>query len=398
MQSRSLWTVLLLLLITTLTTTAQNTTEFRTGYIVTKAGDSIDCKINAIRWPNIPSRVDYRVGGDQFSIQRDAIAEIVITNRYKHVRHLVDMDRSTTAMDALDDNKELNLEKANLLLEVLVEGPATLYFYRKTNMNRLFFSVDDDPVKQLIYKLYRKENGDLGANLGYKQQLWEELKCEDLSLTAIGELEYDHREITTFFRKYNDCKSSVREGFDRDARTRVLFASVIAGPHFGNFHFQSAFTPGRTALGNVSGVSFGLDLEYVFGTRNSSWSAYATPMYHSSSASYQTADVEVELNYNMLKLPIGFRYSVLQSGNPKGHIDLGLVFSIEGGASLTLVNEPEEPIDVTTGLGVGAGINITKRLYARTQYIAPTKVQKLRDEPEIYYGYIFVGLAYRLNI
>ncbi|MEL7426126.1 MAG: hypothetical protein AAFN81_24250 [Bacteroidota bacterium] len=398
MKKRQLLFTTLFALALVIVCSAQSTTDFRAGYIISDNGDTIVCKIDAIRWPSIPNMVNYRLNGELFSIQRSDITEIGIDKRYKHVRHQVEIDRSSTDLDNLETDKYLEFEPASLLLEVLVEGPAVLYYYRRGDLKRLFFQVEGSPVEQLLYKLYRKEDGELGANLGYKQQLWEALRCDGLTLTEIGELEYDYREITGFFRKYNDCTSSDRAGFDQNARTKVLFASLIAGPHFGNFQYESAITAGRSTLGSAGGYSIGLDLEYVFGTRNSNWSAYFTPTYHSTTTNLKEGEVDVDLNLKMLKVPVGFRYNILQEGISKGHFDLGVVLSVEGDASLTLDPEPEEAVDVASAWAIGAGINFTKRIYARVQYVGPYTVQRTRTDPEIFHSFLFAGLAYRLTL
>ena len=392
-------TVFLLLAGSTLALAQQNS-EFRQGYFITTSGERVEGRIDIARWPSVPAKVSYRKDKETAQIDREEIAEITIPGRYRHLRMTVQMDRSTANPDQLDDDKELEYEEENLLLEVLVDGAAKLYYYKQSQyLERMFYQVGDQPVEQLIYKLYRKENGDLGANMGFKQQLWDKLKCEDIKLAEIGDLRYEYQEITYFFRKYNNCQPASLQaaGFDENARKRSVYLSVTAGPYFGSFSYSRSGVNGTTNLGSTTGVSFGLDLEYVISARNSKWSVFAAPYLHNVKEEYTDGSFEVELDLKAVKVPLGLRYNALKEGRPVWFADAALVFSMDGVSTLSFLGGGDRRVNSATTWALGAGGSITNRLYARAQFAFPALVDsESQATASVYYQHLLLSVGYRL--
>ncbi|MEL7425763.1 MAG: hypothetical protein AAFN81_22420 [Bacteroidota bacterium] len=318
---------LLVVLFGILSLSAQADKQFKRGYFITTTGERIDCYINASSWPNIPSQISYRQTHVSHTVDRQDIAEIVINEQYKHVRATVMMDRSTSQMDRLGYDKEVNLEEANLLLQVLVDGPAVLYEYREFDLNRLFYKVAEQEIKQLIYKLYLKEGDLLGENMTYKEQLWNDLKCEKITLEEIGSLDYSRRPMTKFFRKYNACAGGTEFSEGPDRSTGKVYGKAFIGPAFGGFRYRSPDVARAQDLGSATGFNVGLDFEYFFAGPRSGMSVFLAPYYQVISGGFGDDFTDVQADFGMIKVPFGVRYNSFKEGNPRFYVDLSFVFT-----------------------------------------------------------------------
>lgn len=197
---------LYLLFFLSLNTYAQIT--FEPGYIIDNTGEKKYCLIKNNGWKNNPTTFEFKkdlnAKIEEGSIYN--IAEFSIENGKKYIRKKVEIDRSKNILKRLSKTKEAEFTSETLFLEQLTEGDANLYYYEDSNLVRFFFNMNNTTTQQLINKKYLNENNRIGENTEYKKQLWDNLRCENLSLDEVKATGYKKSELLSFFTLYNQCK------------------------------------------------------------------------------------------------------------------------------------------------------------------------------------------------
>ena len=290
-------------------------------------------------WKNTPDKINYKLndGDDHFTATIDSINEFGIGNLvYK--RFDVSMDTSSNNLDELSYNKNPEFKKETLFLKLLIDGEAKLLRYNKENFSRYFYSVNNGPVEQLIFKLYKvrkpSENSNikssiannenaLAYNNAYKQQLLQALKCDNLSEKDTKRLTYNEKELTTYFLKYNSCIELLylsdeqlnrlkQKTFGLIIRPGVKFSSLIVKNEFNKFE--------DIDFGSQINFRIGIMLEFSLPFRKNAWSLFIEPTYQYFKAETEylwdfhvinPILVTASVNYQSLQLPFGVRYYIL---------------------------------------------------------------------------------------
>ncbi|MFL0097040.1 tRNA modification GTPase, partial [Tenacibaculum maritimum] len=166
---------------------------FEKGYYIDNLNQKVNCYIKNIDWDNTPSYFEYKttLSSPKKTIQVQSVKEFAIIGQSKYIRSLVEIDRSSSSLKHISNNKEPIFKKESLFLKVLVAGKASLYFYKDNNLRRYFYSKDDSQqIKQLIYKPYRISENKIRKNNTFKRQLWLNLKCDKFTISKINQIQY----------------------------------------------------------------------------------------------------------------------------------------------------------------------------------------------------------------
>lgn len=218
----------LTLLLILLGTAAFGQGKFVTGYFINKDGKRTDCQINlkSESSRDNPKSFDYRAadGAETQTGDLNAVTEVGLNSGTVFRIVTVEMDRSPDDLDRISQNEQTSQLRSpvfaseTLFLRLIVSGKATLYQYDEGRLHRFFFSVSDNPIKQLVYKRYLVKNtdvniinqkyGDLsvGVNEDYKQVLLNELGCSKLKASDFENLSYNAGKLKSIFNKYNKCQ------------------------------------------------------------------------------------------------------------------------------------------------------------------------------------------------
>lgn len=134
----------------------------------------------------------------------------------------------------------------------------------------------------MVYERYKTSdaNGFIGVNDNFKQELFNNLKCEDISIKNIKSLRYKNKDLTNFFINYNECTSS-KFAVDSKKRKEDQFnLSIKAGLNNSSLDIQSINLIGRNAnFGSQIGVRFGIEIEYILPFNENKWSLFLEPTY-----------------------------------------------------------------------------------------------------------------------
>lgn len=182
--------------------------KFKEGQITLQNGNTIDCLIKYTHTQSNPEKIIYKLNiEDQENEynQRD-IQGFVVENRVKFVKETVDFDNSEEEINKLSYNRAPDYVKVTALLEVLVEGSATLYRLHKNGKVRYFYKLEGQEIKPLIYKKFLVASTTFNENLDYINELNNNVNCTGKRITEKRELQYHTKELIKYFNEYNKCK------------------------------------------------------------------------------------------------------------------------------------------------------------------------------------------------
>ncbi|WP_428228532.1 outer membrane beta-barrel protein [Flavobacterium sp.] len=368
---------LLLLFFTLLTVHSYSQVVFEKGYFINNNDQKTECLIKNLDWNSTPTEFQYKLDEQDQPITTNLqqVKEFAISNESKYERYTLNADLSSDNFNEVDYSKVPKFKEEKIFLKVLVQGKANLYEYSKNNLTFYFFKTDTIPVNQLIYKTYKVSEDQVAKNKQYKQQIWMALKCDNITLKDIENLNYKRNELINLFVKYNECNNSEFTNFDKKEKGKNSFhLSIRPGIKNSNLYVSNSYTSDRDRdFGNKLGFRIGLEVEYVLPFNKNKWALIIEPTYQS----YKTervdyGDKKSEVNYQSIELPIGIRHYIFLNNNSK--IFINAQYTIEAAFNSEakilfnsyIVDEPK--VDPQVGFAVGAGYNFKKKYSAELRY------------------------------
>src|SRR5690606_28556153 len=244
-----------------------------------------------------------------------------------------------------------------------VDGTAKLYYYRKEDMQRYFYSISGSPIEQLIYKPYLTEKSVMRYDYSYRMQLLTKVKCEDFNLKSVENLEYNHKQLVKYFDEVNACHGDeipVRKEKER----AKLNLKVIAGANSTSLNLMSPRSWVDHDFGNATSITFGAEFELVLPMNHKRWSVYAQPTYTTFSGEgvnvvlfVTNPEEKIEYTIKQLQVPLGVRHYFPLNDNMKIFVNGSLTWSLhlpDSGIEFERHDyEPFEDTLLTIGLGGG---------------------------------------------
>src|SRR5690606_37119324 len=161
-------------------------------------------------WLYNPEVFTYKTSEDgaQSTGKINDITEFGVYNFSKYVRFTGNIDSSTDDLQQLTYDAAPKWTQKTVFLKVLSGGTKNLYMYNSKDMQRFFYSDENTPITQLIYKRYFPDGDQKGfaTNNQYKNQL----RSYFPGTTAKTDyLEYKQQSLTRFFENQNGAKSDI---------------------------------------------------------------------------------------------------------------------------------------------------------------------------------------------
>ncbi len=362
---------ILFLLITLLSINCYSQIQFEKGYYINNSNQKIEGLIKNIGWKNNPSQFKYKPSenGEPTIVNIESVKEFGIYNTSKYIRYNVNIDRSTRDIDDLSHVKEPIFKKEELFLKVMVEGKASLYSFQDGNLIRYFFNKDNAAVEQLIFKKF-ETNNKIGVNNGFKRQLWNNLKCKDISLKNVNNLGYSRKKLLNFFVKYNKCSASEFTTFERNEN--VFSLTLRPG-----IKSTSLSINNRTSntldidFENELGPRLGIEIELIMPFNKNKWAFILEPTYqYYKSEKTKTVNpfnyavpqnITSNIDYESFELPIGIRHYFFLNKNSKVFVNGSVVVDFAGDksninfATTSLVQDPKV-LNIETGINLAFGL------------------------------------------
>lgn len=282
--------------------------HFENGYFIDNQNVRTDCLIKNIDYNDTPTQFEYKLSeNDVASVKRDFEVREYAVGESKFVSVDVDIDQSSENLNRMSTKKNPEFEKKRTFLKVLADGSSKLYHFGSNDFQRFFYSVDNGTIQQLIYKRYYIDfyKIDVATNNTFRQQLWTNVKCDNISIATIEKLQYNRSSLTKYFESINLCKGDkVAAKSEGKKGSFNLKASVMGGIH--SFSMSSPLL--SHDFGSKEFVTFGIEAEYVLPIRNNKWSVIFEPTFNSFKTDDPENDNDLSVTYKYIQLSGGFRH------------------------------------------------------------------------------------------
>lgn len=196
---------------------------FENGYFVNESSKKIECLIKNIDWKDNPTEFEYKLSPNdtvrKATIQ--TVKEFGVNNVSKYIRAKINIDRSSDQIHHMSNKRNPIFQEELVFLKVLIEGQASLYLYVDANLTRFFYQLNDSEINQLVYKRFLVGN-NTSKNNYFRQQLFLQLKCEEIQLNDLKHLSYSRQDLERLFIKYNECASNNYISFEPKKRKICL--------------------------------------------------------------------------------------------------------------------------------------------------------------------------------
>lgn len=321
--------------------------SFENGYYIDNSNNKINCLIKNVDWKNNPTEFEYKLSenGEPVKITITSVKEFGIDKTSKYIRDNVNIDRSGKNINFLSTDKNPVYKEETLFLKVLVEGKANLYEYVDGNLTRYFYSKENSSIEQLIFKKYKTpDEGDIRNNNRFRQQLWSELKCPNIELRRIENLDYKKNDLVGFFADYSDCHNSNLINFEQKEKNKREMFNLTIRPRINrsSLSLQSSYSSIReTDFENKVGLGIGLEAEFLLPFNKNKWAIIIEPTYRYynsekvTNANLSQGDIIGRVDYSSIEVPVGLRHYFFLNMNSKLFVNTSFIFDIHPKSSIT---------------------------------------------------------------
>ncbi|MEO7176974.1 MAG: hypothetical protein ABIV51_13725 [Saprospiraceae bacterium] len=341
--------------------------RFENGYYIDNSNATVRGFIKNEDWKNNPNQFQFKSNENASPVTLDIsnAKEFGIDGESKYVRSDIQIDRSSDDTDKMSESKQPEWSAERRFLKVILTGKAILYSYDEPSLKRYFFSTQDMPLEQLIFKRYKVDANNIATNNGFRQQLWVDLRCADTEMKNIEMIHYESRDLIKYFRAYSKCQGQPIAEFDKEPKRDFYNLKVSTGANLANLSFKNNIVEGDNLIFDTSiGVSLGLESEFIFPFNRNKWGLLFDPTFQYVKAQKQRGNTIASISYGSLEFPVGARYYSFLSPklklfvdgfyisnfslNFKSKVNTGLKFS---GAQTTLLDiKPRHSFAIGAGL------------------------------------------------
>jgi hypothetical protein len=375
------------------------------GYVIDDSGTRIEGWINDEKWGETPENIAFRNAWDAIPefLNVKEISAFGLGDYLRYERHKVRLEVSSDLTSDLDYRRNLVYEERLVFLKLLVNGPIKLFQFKSPVSSRFFYQLSDsDEVIPLIYKRFKLESGGIGANLQFRNQLTEVLKCSGGISLNTERLDYKESALIQYFEKYATCS-----GFP--VQTQSLPGKVAPIVIAGRLSMQHSVLRLNQNVSyespsvNQVNVDFGASRFPVFGVQvevklpggGEQWALFTEPSYYQTDfnnqfiRSYPAIDVliKTEAKIGTFELPIGIKRYIFIGGSHSFFVNLAVAmqFNLDSKfifSSESQLGRPDNIKAKATQANVvfGIGFAITRRLSLELR--THTSRNILNDNPD----------------
>ena len=370
----------LLLLVLSMFTTAYAQIRFEKGYLINNNGERSEILLKNEDWSLNPTEFLYKKSEDgaEMTGKIKDIKEFGVNNFSKYVKYTGLIDTSTDNLQHLTDTKEPILVEQTVFLKQLVSGKRNLFVYNDSKVRKYFFSDENTPPTELMYKRYYSEGVtyNVYTNTEYQSQLKTLFYGENAD-KAIDKIQYKEQSLIKLFEQYNGGAGNTALKSDANKSKVNLYIKPGIALSSASINF-SEFSDANVKFENKISPRISVELEYVLPFNKNKLAVFIEPTYQSyKQTGYNFTDNKAEINYSAIELPIGIRYYMFINNDSKIFLegvaniaelktgDNTIRYAIPGTSSENIVD-----LKAKINFGVGIGYNfknkysITVRQYA----------------------------------
>ncbi|AXG70487.1 hypothetical protein KORDIASMS9_02727 [Kordia sp. SMS9] len=343
--------------------------NFEKGYFVTENGQKTNCYIKNEGWINNPSKFEYRLtpNGKTKVLRTTNLKTIEITGAFKLEKHTVPFDDSERDLKELKFERSPDYKDTTLMLNVLLEGKATLYSYRDEDKRAFYYSKDGGDIQVLVYNVYTNEDRKILYNNRYQQQLLTELPCTGITEKRLVRVAYHASDLRSLFKDYNECKGVESKEFKKPKKGKFhlkVFAGAYNSTSVSDLGI-SAFFAGGVETDAAWAPTFGVEFEYVLPFNRNKWAAFIAPNYSAYEGEGNFLDLAIRRNYKLeysaIQIPVGARHYMFLNDDSKlflsGAVLFDIILDAEGSGNVSI---EKERFSAGAGFSLGVGYSYDK--------------------------------------
>ena len=319
--------------------------KFESGYYIDNGGNKTACLIKNEAWNNNPESFAYKLNqtGQVMTANLKTITEFGVPGVFKYKRFDVMIDRLSDNVNDLGKSPTLDLKQETLFLKLLTEGKASLYFYEAPNIRRFYYDVNGSEIRLLGHKKYISDSYIRENNI-FRQEIFTNLKCENLSIGDVENLEYTKDALLKIFSKYNSCFPQESTTLEQKKENFQVNLHVKAGINSANLSLENYYAKDVALLGNIdfdNNVSFsaGIEAEFIMPFNKNKWAIFLEPTYQYFKSDKQTATTVATVDYKAIEIPAGIRHYFFLTDKSKLFVNAAFVYAIVFDSEIVLPKE-----------------------------------------------------------
>jgi hypothetical protein len=376
--------------------------KYEKGYFISNNDSKTECLIYNMDWSINPVEFIYKSTEDAkpLTIGIQDVKEFGVYNFSKYVRAEVNIDTSAEDLNKLSRTKNPEFIKKTVFLEVVFEGPSSLYSYENDELTRFFYQTKDS-IQQLIHKKYivyaidefHQISADtaiqspnkhpvntytekVATNNYYQQQLYNDVNCRNLPLSNITTMQYYKSNLVKYFRNENKCLGTQYIDYEKLKGVDFFNLRIKPGMDFSSFDFHSPsfdFSFDNKLLFNI-----GLEQEFILPANRNKWGLILYENYHyfKDDFEYEYANwttYQCTIDYKALDIQAGIRYYFFLSQNSKIFLNWFYLMSFDLGESSVAVGSTTYELGKNDSWSFGAGF-VYKKFGIDARYYMPQDV------------------------
>ena len=313
------------------------------GYYITNNGQKVEGYFKGKDFSDTAAlKFAKTADGEYIKFSTESAVEYGIGDRYKSEKHTVNID------SYFDGNKNMSNQKAPefiskaIFLEVILQSDASLYAY-ETNKGTVFFykiGSKNIPLTQLVYKEYSVSQTEIAENNQFRQQLFNDVKCENADKDHFVNLDYERKPLLSVFEEYNNCTGYVSKVSASATEKKSKFKyTAFAGS--GLTSLEIGGVPAEPDNSTTAGINAGVEMALTFTTTN--WSFFGRAEFETYSTkttviyapgSFNTMTNEYSLDNSNINIFVGPRYDFVLNAKNKIFADASVGITIPVSGSL----------------------------------------------------------------
>jgi hypothetical protein len=313
--------IILTLLLAAFNSKAQ--TFLEKGYFILNNNERVECLIYNPDWYKTPSKFNYKIDANSKKESHDTstVKEFGIYDKLKFKRFNVNIDRKNLHTDDLTYNKFPESKNETLLLKEIVNGKASLFEYIDTGIVKYFILSNTGIIEQLIKIDYLTNEGLVGKNNYYKQQLFIKLKSPLIQEKDFRYLKYSKEDLIKIFSKYNNFFISNKlENSNQIKKDKKKFSSHLNLKVGYNQNSLKLSSPSIYQEFSFSGARIGAEIESIIPYFHRKWSVLFDCNYltnFTKGIDHESQHEALDIDYDKFSFSIGLRYYHILNKNSK---------------------------------------------------------------------------------
>ncbi|WP_417354942.1 outer membrane beta-barrel protein [Flavobacterium sp.] len=344
------------------------------GYYVTNGDVRINGYFKSDNFSN-PNDIEFRKDDSESfeKLELQTIKEYGINNHSRVIKKTVEVDRSRSSSVKFYSNfKDPDWQKETLFLNMIVDGDASLYSCVYNGENKFFYEINSKQIRlnQLVFKKYVFNNNDIKENTTYKQDLYNNARCDDSNIN-FSSLNYAENSLKKVFVAYNECHTGNYAVYENKGASKIEFS--VSGYAGATFNMLATKTQGGSSDDSCLGFNIGAEVAVIMPSSNLGgffrleYAMLSELKTITPSANTHRLEEESKLDVSYFSIVLGPRYYF--NKNKKGFF-----------------------IDAGFGMGFASG-DLVKTQYGTGEYF----VGSLKKYDLAHNFYLSVGFGYALS-